>query len=99
MGQIQLLDEVHAERLQQARHLFFDQGDLPEGLVDPLIVRSWERCRRFGIGETSMTPTTNAYSLMTTANFSLLERKRSSTSDKVKASGIVSTLRMVDSFS
>ena len=60
MGQIQLLDEVHAERLQQARHLFFDQGDLPEGLVDPLIVRSWERCRRFGIGETSMTPTTNA---------------------------------------
>ena len=58
MGQIQLLDEVHAERLQQARHLFFDQGDLPEGLVDPLIVRSWERCRRFGIGETSMTPTT-----------------------------------------
>ncbi|HMT79802.1 MAG TPA: sigma-54-dependent Fis family transcriptional regulator [Azonexus sp.] len=60
MGQIQLLDEVHAQRLQQARHLFFDQGDLPEGLVDPLIVRSWERCRRFGIGETSMTPTTNA---------------------------------------
>lgn len=60
MGQIQLLDEVHAERLQQARHLFFDQGELPEGLVDPLIVRSWERCRRFGIGETSMTPTTNA---------------------------------------
>ena len=60
MGQIQLLDEVHAERLQQARHLFFDQGDLPEGLVDPLIVRSWERCRRFDIGETSMTPTTNA---------------------------------------
>jgi predicted Zn-dependent peptidase len=51
MGQLQLRAEVHGERLLQARELFFDQGDYPDGLVDPLILRSWERCRRFGVGE------------------------------------------------
>src|SRR5574343_202150 len=56
MGQIQLLDDTHAQRLQQARQLFFDQGAIPEGMVDPFIVRSWERCRRFGIGETGSLP-------------------------------------------
>src|SRR5574343_1864620 len=56
MGQIQLLDDTHAQRLQQARQLFFDQGTIPEGMVDPFIVRSWERCRRFGIGETGSLP-------------------------------------------
>ena len=56
MGQIQLLAEAHGQRLQQARQLFFDQGMAPEGLVDPLIIRSWERCRRFGLGEGSTTP-------------------------------------------
>ncbi|UCV27415.1 sigma-54-dependent Fis family transcriptional regulator [Ferribacterium limneticum] len=60
MGQIQLLAEVHGQRLQQARQLFFDQGTLPEGLVDPLILRSWERCRRFGLAELSLTPATEA---------------------------------------
>lgn len=56
MGQIQLTADMHGHRLQQARQLFFDRGDLPEGLVDPLIVRSWERCRRFGLTEASWLP-------------------------------------------
>ena len=60
MGQIQLLPDVHDQRLQQARQLFFDQGDLPDGLVDPLILRSWERCRRFGLGDSSYTPAMDA---------------------------------------
>src|SRR5574343_1081034 len=60
MGQIQMLAEVHGQRMQQARQLFFDQGTLPEGLVDPLILRSWERCRRFGLGEFSLTPASEA---------------------------------------
>ena len=56
MGQIQLLAEAHGQRLLQARALFFDRGALPEGLVDPVIIRSWERCRRYGIGEGTLTP-------------------------------------------
>ncbi len=60
MGQIQLLPDVHDQRLQQARQLFFDQGNLPDGLVDPLILRSWERCRRFGLGDSSYTPAMDA---------------------------------------
>src|SRR5574343_2098267 len=60
MGQIQMLAEVHGQRMQQARQLFFDQGTLPEGLVDPLIIRSWERCRRFGIGEGPYLPVAEA---------------------------------------
>src|SRR5574343_541339 len=56
MGQMQLVAEVHGERLQQARQLFFDRGLVLEGLVDPLIIRSWERCRRFGLGDTGLTP-------------------------------------------
>jgi len=60
MGQIQLLADMHGERLQQARQLFFEQGDLPDGLVDPLIVRSWERCRRFGLGDNSYLPVADA---------------------------------------
>ncbi|KXB30889.1 Fis family transcriptional regulator [Dechloromonas denitrificans] len=51
MGQLQLAADTHGQRLQQARQLFFDRGDLPEGLVDPLILRSWERCLRFGLTE------------------------------------------------
>ncbi len=51
MGQLQLAAETHGQRLQQARQLFFDRGNLPEGLVDPLILRSWERCLRFGLTE------------------------------------------------
>ena len=56
MGQIQLTADMHGHQVQQARQMFFDRGDLPEGLVDPLIVRSWERCRRFGLTETSYLP-------------------------------------------
>ncbi len=55
MGQIQRV-EAHGQRLQQARQLFFAQGTPPEGLLDPLIIRSWERCRRFGLGETACRP-------------------------------------------
>src|SRR5574343_1831734 len=41
--------------LPEARTLFFAQGsDLPGGLIDPLIARSWERCRRFGLSESSL---------------------------------------------
>ncbi|MCK6413284.1 MAG: sigma-54-dependent Fis family transcriptional regulator [Azonexus sp.] len=41
--------------LHEARTLFFAQGsDLPGGLIDPLIARSWERCRRFGLSESSL---------------------------------------------
>ncbi|MBS1158871.1 MAG: modulated sigma54 specific transcriptional regulator, Fis family [Proteobacteria bacterium] len=53
MGRHLLAAEVHGQQLQQARQLFFDRGELPEALVDPLILRSWERCRRFGLTETS----------------------------------------------
>lgn len=60
MGQIELLPEVHGERLQQARQLFFDRGDRPDGLVDPLILRSWDRCRRFGLADAHPTPATEA---------------------------------------
>ena len=59
MGQLQLRAEVHGERLLQARELFFDQGDYPDGLVDPLILRSWERCRRFGVGDPHLTDVTS----------------------------------------
>ncbi len=51
MGTIQMLADIHDQQVQQARQLFFDQGERPEGLVDPVIVRSWERCRRFGVSE------------------------------------------------
>lgn len=56
METIQLLAENHGQRLLEARQLFFDQDRLPDGLLDPLIVRSWERCRRFGLGEASYRP-------------------------------------------
>jgi transcriptional regulator of acetoin/glycerol metabolism len=51
MGQLQLMADLHGQQLQQARELFFDRGEIPEGLVNPLIIRSWERCRRFGLHE------------------------------------------------
>ncbi len=60
MGQIQRLPDAHDQRLQQARQLFFDQGDLPDGLVDPVILRSWERCRRFGLGDSNYAPAMDA---------------------------------------
>jgi len=51
MGQVRLVAEMHGPQLQQARELFFNCGELPEGLIDPMILRSWERCRRFGLTE------------------------------------------------
>jgi len=51
MGQIQLASGLHGAQLQEARALFFERGELPAGLVDPVILRSWERCRRFGLTE------------------------------------------------
>jgi transcriptional regulator of acetoin/glycerol metabolism len=51
MGQVLISAEQHGHQLAKARQLFFDRGDRPAGLVDPLILRSWERCRRFGLGE------------------------------------------------
>lgn len=38
MGQLQVRAEVQGERLQEARELFFEQGDHPSGL-DLLILR------------------------------------------------------------
>ena len=60
MGQIQLLADIHGQRLQQARQLFFEEGTLPDGLIDPVILRSWERCRRFGLGEGNAIPAVEA---------------------------------------
>jgi transcriptional regulator of acetoin/glycerol metabolism len=56
MGHLQLAADIHGQRLQQARQLFFDRGDLPEGLLSPLILRSWERCQRFGMTEHNPLP-------------------------------------------
>lgn len=53
MGRIQLAADIHGQQLLEARQLFFAQGDRPEGLVEPVILRSWERCRRFGLNENS----------------------------------------------
>jgi len=60
MGHIQLLADIHGQRLQQARQLFFDQGTPPDGLIDPVILRSWERCRRFGLGDGNSIPAVEA---------------------------------------
>jgi len=56
MGQIQTLTGLLGPRLLEARQLFFDRGELPAGLIDPVILRSWERCRRFGLTETHALP-------------------------------------------
>ena len=54
MGQIQLAAELHGQRLQQAREMFFEQGALPTGLVPQNILRSWERCHRFGLSDSGV---------------------------------------------
>jgi sigma-54 dependent transcriptional regulator, acetoin dehydrogenase operon transcriptional activator AcoR len=58
MGQRELVLDGHVQRVSQARQLFFHRGDLPQGLLDPLILRSWERCRRFGLSEAGDVPET-----------------------------------------
>ena len=37
------------DRIQTARHRFFDQGDAPRGLVPEPILRSWQRCAGLGL--------------------------------------------------
>lgn len=49
MGRLQLAAELHGQQIREARQRFFGQGERPDGLVDPLIHRSWERCLRFGL--------------------------------------------------
>lgn len=39
------------DRIQTARHRFFDQGDAPRGLVPASILRSWQRCAGLGLSE------------------------------------------------
>lgn len=60
MGTLRILPDAHGQQLNQARQLFFEQGDLPDGLIDPLIARSWERCRRFGLNENASFPLTDS---------------------------------------
>ncbi|MBW7902705.1 MAG: sigma-54-dependent Fis family transcriptional regulator [Rhodocyclaceae bacterium] len=50
MGETSLAVE-HGRQVAQARRLFFDRGDRPADLVDPMVLRSWERCQRFGLNE------------------------------------------------
>jgi len=56
MGQIQVVAGLHGPRLREARQAFFERGELPAGMIDPLILRSWERCRRFGLTENYALP-------------------------------------------
>ncbi|MFC5300837.1 sigma-54-dependent Fis family transcriptional regulator [Azospira restricta] len=51
MGQALISAEQHGRQLAKARQLFFDRGDRPAELIDPMVLRSWERCRRFGLSE------------------------------------------------
>jgi transcriptional regulator of acetoin/glycerol metabolism len=37
------------DRIQAARHRFFDQGNAPRGLVPGTILRSWQRCAGLGL--------------------------------------------------
>ncbi|MBS0516519.1 MAG: sigma-54-dependent Fis family transcriptional regulator [Proteobacteria bacterium] len=39
------------DRIQAARHRFFDEGDAPRGLVPATILRSWQRCAGLGLSE------------------------------------------------
>lgn len=54
MGTMRTLADSHGQQLLQARQLFFEGGELPDGLVDPVVIRSWERCRRFGLLESGL---------------------------------------------
>jgi sigma-54 dependent transcriptional regulator, acetoin dehydrogenase operon transcriptional activator AcoR len=49
MGDLQFAAIPHDQRLHRAREAFFDLGNDPEDLIDRIVVRSWERCRRFGL--------------------------------------------------
>ncbi|MFZ2855764.1 MAG: sigma-54-dependent Fis family transcriptional regulator [Rhodocyclaceae bacterium] len=51
MGLHQLAATLHGQKLQQARQQFFERGESPAGLLKAPILRSWQRCRRFGLAE------------------------------------------------
>ncbi|AXS81393.1 sigma-54-dependent Fis family transcriptional regulator [Dechloromonas sp. HYN0024] len=65
MEQLQLATELNGQRLQRARQLFFDEGYVPDGLIDPIILRSWQRCRHFGLNENNIIPATEGMDLPT----------------------------------
>ena len=52
MNPTQLVAAPHVEKLLLARQQFFDDGQLADGLVDPVVSRSWTRCSRFGLSAT-----------------------------------------------
>ena len=60
MGQVLLAADIHHQRLHEARQLFFERGDAPEGLVEPHVVRSWERSQRFGLSESGIAIATDS---------------------------------------
>ena len=60
MGQVLLAADIHRQRLHEARQLFFERGDAPEGLVEPHVVRSWERSQRFGLNESGIAIATDS---------------------------------------
>ena len=49
MGYVLSAMETHDQRLQEARHLFFGRGDLPQELLESTILQSWLRCRNSGL--------------------------------------------------
>ncbi len=51
MRQTRAVADSHASQLEIARQLFFAGRPLPEGMVAPAVLRSWERCLRFGLDD------------------------------------------------
>lgn len=49
MGQIATTVEARGLRSQQAREAFFNRGEAPHGLLERILLRSWERCRLAGL--------------------------------------------------
>jgi transcriptional regulator of acetoin/glycerol metabolism len=46
------------QRLRQARHQLLETGELDDGLLDPALHESWQRCRRYGLAPDGRTPGT-----------------------------------------
>lgn len=46
----------HHQKIRRARQQFFDQGELPEDLLDAPILRSWLRCRALGVDRVRAAP-------------------------------------------
>lgn len=49
MGHISTTVEARGLRSQQAREAFFNRGESPHGLLERILLRSWERCRQAGL--------------------------------------------------